>query len=217
MGLNFGPIRSTERVMANYDYYDVAEGRGVIIYYGCKATAGNFLVGTKIPCNDIVTSSLQWSGREDYALAIDIDFDVQFNFPKVIDGTILVSVPMGTYIDNPGSINSYLIVKIRRVSSTGSEEDLASRQTDYNIAGGLIGTTESLLQLAEIPITQAHFKKGEKLRITIELWGMAPDPASAFYGIGHDPMDRNDPNTDKRIADTVSTILQAHVPFVIDV
>ncbi len=200
-----------ETAVASYDYFDIAEGTGVKIFYGfhtkVESTDDYHLTGTVIPSNDI-QFSVNVSNAS-LTKVFDFDFDLApFNLPKRIEGTAYASVPIRQGAGS-GSSSFYIIAKLRHWDGS-SETDIASAQSETLTS---IDIEKNVLVPITVPFQ--HFKKGETLRLTIEGWQVG-EPSVGAVGIGFDPTGRTTsefPGTDAPIE---TTILQLHIPFILD-
>lgn len=210
--------------IASYDSTDIAEGTGTIIFYGAQGelTGGafNFLTRTVVPSRDQVTESAELGATD--AMVLDLDFDLSpFNLPKTVKGTANISVPFA--LNGQSTIcRGYVKAKLRHWDGT-TETEIASATSDtVTKASGL----HRAWFLLKITVPRTHFKKGETLRLTIEVWG--DDDAGAGWHhlyIGHDPKGRLGwkdstanaavifPGTDVY---NVTPVLQAQIPFELD-
>ena len=97
MGLNFGQQLFPPRgeALVNFDWTDIADGTGYVIYYGMRGDDGEYMttpsnlifseeIVSKIQDQEITTSAVKY---------FDLDFDITFNVPKNIKGKIIANVP----------------------------------------------------------------------------------------------------------------------------
>ena len=201
-----------ESRIASYDYSDLAEGVGYIIYY---AYQGNqYVTGSEVyglttntfyanPSMGILNNVPVGAS---FVKVIDTDFDVTFNLPKLIKGKLRVLVPVIHGDDSSGVNHQYLIVRARKYSGT-TETELASVQTNtVDLSANAVAYYHYNVEMT-IPLT--HFKKGDKFRLTIEGWGHVDSGATSTIIIYCDPMNQ-------AVASLLYTYLKAYVPFVID-
>lgn len=213
--------KSTEGAIASYSYTDIAEGTGKVIFYGLNdkinTTKSYFLTTNTLYSNDINTQAAA-SGAS--ALILDIDHDIKFNKPQNLKGKVRVNITIGgrTTSAAPNSWNAYGILKLRKWDGT-TETEIAQAQTETTSGGGgAINTKESKQMCVTIDASSSvtHFKKGETLRMTIEIY--ASQTGSGNCGYAHDPQGRADVNAvDGGIIEgTDSTILKMEIPFLLD-
>ena len=140
----------------------------------------------------------------------DLDFDLtQFQLPQDIEGTAYVSIPLFEQTQS-GSNAIYVIAKLRKWdASTSTETPIAQAQTET-----LTGNAAAKKLLIPITVPLTHFKQGETLRLTIELWQVGESPGNPNkYGIGHDPAGRTTTKFPGTGDFKVTTLLEIHIPF----
>jgi hypothetical protein len=184
--------RSTEGVIASYNFQDIEEGTGVVIY-NCAETMEEstraYKLTTQSPySNDPLTSGSTSSTSN--TKAVDLDFDLTFNLPQNVKGTFMAQIPfiMGHETTANYGGTCYVIMKIIHYDGS-TETELGSVQSETLAAANL--KINSKTALIEETITAVkHFKKGETLRITLELWITASDSSGSQGAILHDPAAR---------------------------
>lgn len=199
-------------IQASFDFTDIDEGTGTVVYLPATGTDQNLMVKEAIGSN--TTSSTAVTTSTSAVKVLDIDFDVQFNTAKVLKGLCLVSISHGIsdVSTDAASYESFIIAKIRKWDGS-SETEIANNQGDtHDFPNG--NTTQSNTDLIEINIaTGVKFKAGETLRLTIEQWGRALTGGDGHFGFGHDPQARVDSESTKVIADTETTKLEFQAKF----
>lgn len=182
----------------NFDWTDIANGTGYETYYGARGDNGKYIASPIIIPSEEITTDLQNTAVAiTYTKYFDLDFDILFNASRNIFGKLLATVPMG--IDGRLAVahtfSFKVIVKAYHVTTGAAETLLAtgtSKSTSVSIdTGGINHAARTHLCICDIT-TQKHFKKGEKLRITVEGWydTTADGPWQADLIIAHDPTDR---------------------------
>ena len=196
--------RSMEKNIISYNYTDIASGEGVVNFYAAttKTSTGIDYILTSdssIYSNDEYTSG-QIPKNDDgvFRKVKDIDFDLtEFKIPRTFEGEALVEVTWGcsqSYTSDGNGV--YLILKIRKWDGT-TETDIISVQTEtWNDDKG----TELKTSLVPLTVPKTKFKKGEVLRLTIEIWTMLDSSISnGYYYLRHDPKNRNGTTTNPYI------------------
>ena len=208
----------------SYNYTDIADGTGVIIFYGAihkeETTAAGYLSATRAYSNDI--TSFGTATTTSFTKVVDKDFDVLFNKPQRLKGKIRTTLTLGTGWNAAGANASetYAIVKAIHIDAATNETALGQAQSGTMVKPQQPAET-AFSQTVNVEInvaTQKQFKVGETLRITVEIWGKRTESISCYHGFGHDPLDRNDEpaNPDfNLIEDTDTTVFAVHVPFII--
>ena len=175
--------RGPGAINATYSFLEIASGTGYITLYGGVTinTSALYRLSSVPYYGDIEKSSANTTS----ALAtkiIDLDFDVPINSRMNVKGTAIVNITK--YYVTSGGGESYVIAKLRKYD--GSETDIASGQ------GSTTAHAEQPHTSAiDITVPETIFKKGDTLRVTIELWALsATAPTVATFGIYTDPMNR---------------------------
>lgn len=223
MPFNFGKnvVPRIPQAVASFNFDDIAEGTGIVVFHGgnTKTSSGAYkyvLRKNEFYSNEISSGGIV-AGTVDNKL-LDMDFDVTFNKPKIIDGEALVSIPVGVS-GNVAASNyvGYVAVAVQKVSD-GVETELYALTS-----GSLVNTAESFQSerntiLLDLPRTT--FKIGDKLRLQIQLYGRGNGADSAYVLIGMDP--KNRVQSGSLSEETLKWVsgdadLQFHVPFKLDI
>lgn len=195
MTLNFGnqlfPPRG-ER-LANFDWVDISNGLGYEVYYGFLANSGETgTTNSTVTKSEVIKTYIELDGTP--TKIIEKDFDITFNLPKLLKGKLITSIPIATWSNQPGmDVTMFTILKIYHYDGStetllGTDTSLSQVWTNVFQNGSSAGFSTT-----NINIARTHFKKGETLRITIEVWGSVGNAAGETYGgIAHDPASRND-------------------------
>ena len=202
---------TSQQPLANYNYEDIADGSGMLTFYGnhsMEDTTDNYLLSSqKIASQKAETYLGVTSGT--FIKVMDLDFDnPPFNLPKNIIGTAKISIPYMADAPSGNSTEVYLIAKLRKWDGS-SETELGSAQSETIIEDGTGPQIDRRQGLMTMTIPLTHFKKGETLRLTVEVWAKGT-AGNTNVGIGHDPPGRistNFPGTDG-----VSTIMKVNIP-----
>lgn len=209
--------------IASYNYVDIAEGTGVVIYYGAQTNESNtddYILTTQTPYSNEKTTQGQASQNGEHQI-LDIDFDIEFTLPKIIQGTVIGQIPWvsGNTNTTNRSGGSYCIMKVRHWDGT-TETDLATAQTEDHDVSDLEADGTVKLTYTTISTPQ-KFKAGETLRITVELWNADNGLDNQPVSLCHDPKDRTLVNAvDHATAiDTApdSTQMAFYIPFKLDI
>lgn len=191
-----------------YNYQDVTQGAGYRIFYGYNEKLSGSITNYKLSTSQLFSYDIECSGSSttSYTKIKDIDFDVMFNKSETIKGNTRFIIPYNTAAG--GSPECWFRAWVRKWDGT-TETDLAYAESE--VIDATKGPSRVLNISCDVPETT--IKKGEYLRITIEMWALS-NPASkhAFY---HDPQNRN--GWDVAVGtDLGTTRLEIHVPFIID-
>lgn len=213
------PFQHQPSAIASYDFTDIVEGTGIKKFFGfiSNVSSGDTpaLISQAVYSSKIETQVTITAGS---SKEIDLDFDLAaFNAPSSIRGTITVSVPFEINRGGAGASNDgFVVVRFRKWDGT-TETELASVQSETLTADDATTTITKMLSMI-MPITGIkHFKKGETLRMTVEVWGNWDSGGTAGdMIIAHDPLDRDGaeitPSTEE-----ITTKMEFFIPFDIDV
>ena len=155
----------TEGSIASYDWTDVAEGSGYVIFYGTETRTST--ASTPILINTIIPSAGDAGQRfieDNQTWSIDVG---AFNLPKIVNGTAYVSCAL-----KKGTGNTYITVKFQKVDAASATTDISST-IQSNTA-----STDGFNFLVPAALTKTHFKKGEKLRLSL---GISDGTASKIW------------------------------------
>ena len=204
--------QSASSVIATYDNYDFAEGTGIVNFRGFKYdVSGSTVYGLSNQDNYSYGVETTETITETDTKEIDVDFDLsEFESPKTIKGTAIVSIPMNINQDQVGETTyGYVVARIRKWDGT-TETEIASGTSNRETVSENADTSFVKTLKIDVPITS--FKVGETLRLTIEAWANSSVGGTGTISIGHDPQNRDGtwiiPSTDQ-----VTTNLNFYCPF----
>jgi len=230
---------SRRRLLANFDWTDIANGTGYETYYGLKADDGEYIMSPRIlSSEEIGTGIASQSVATTATKYFDFDFDILFNLPRNVKGKAYATIPMGMGADVASSLDFEYYVIVKAVHYDGSTETvLATGQSITTVETLNTGSTKFSARTHQVVMdvtASKHFKKGDILRFTVEGWFKTTEVAArdADLIIGHDPKGRNidssapaEPSTIAiKLANTgagdvdfhISSVMQFEVPFRID-
>ena len=204
-----------------YQYTDIAAGTGMVEYYlgetnnsGTPASHANlYMSDHKFYSTHVLTGAKSFSGA--YTRLIERTADIEFNLPRVMKGNALVNVPLGMYVNVAPGCNSYVYAYVKKVSDAGVT-DIAHSSGAIVTAGVALATYTRVNSAISIPIPQTHFKRGDSLRLLLEVWSSTTGNSDVF--IGHDPQNRaaTEEEWGTKTFGTQPSILTFTVPFKID-
>ncbi len=213
--------QTKESAIASYDYTDLAEGTGVVTFFGSSHMSASgsaalySLSKTALYSNDINTQAVNTSGT--FIKTLEKNFDVVFNQPQNLKGIVKINITLGgrTTGAAPNSWECYVILKLKKGTT-----DIAEAQSETVAGGGGaadVKNSKVLQVLIDASAAATHFKPGETLRITVELWSRQPSGGGPHTGFAHDPRARTDvaASAGGIIEDAHSTVFQINVPFII--
>lgn len=214
-------LRDSEAAIASYSWTDIAEATGYVTYYGFAhiespsvggADATTYALGQTAMYTE-EESSAAVTSSESYTKLLDIDFDVTFNMPQNLKGKARFNYTVGAdatgTANTAGSVQCY--IKIRKVRD-GTESEVADAVGDAFVFPAQTETFET--QNTEVNIdTVEHYKKGDILRITFEVWGKKGGGQSArSVRLYYDPQNTTSPLP----TGSKTTVMSCHVPFDLD-
>ena len=190
-----------QRELVNYDYFDIAEGVGYVVYYGLMGNNAEYILSTS---NNIFSDEI-CSVLKDRPIPItftkkfDLDFDITFNRPKNIKGLIFANVPigMGSTVSTGDKSYTYYVV-VKAVHYAGNGETILATGTSRQVSEVAFAQDSrqysSFVATCKMNVTTLkHFKKGETLRFIVEGWFKTGEGTeqSENMMLGHDPKNRN--------------------------
>ena len=227
MSLNFGqtlfPPRGEQLV--NYSFIDIADGTGVVVFYG-GTTESSLVSGARLATNkfysqNVATTSNKVGQQLAFGKYHDIDFDVDFLMPQNIKGNVVINVPSGIQINaDPGLGSSFINARVRKYNSSGETELTGSTGVSGAIIAndGAINTYVYNMDCIEATIPLTHFKAGETLRLTIEMWIRTTDASTdCDFFFGHDPQGRATSDGEVNTFGTEPSTLTFQVPFKLNI
>jgi len=204
---------SQKDAVATYNYTDIADMTGFRTFYGVDTTDDGtqsyHLVSNGLHSDTAATEGNGSSGEEKVH---DIDFDLsEFQLPQVVSGTMRAVVPviLGHETTANKGGQAYVIIKLRKWDGT-TETEIASN-TKSRVSGnpGSLDTLPVVFNI-HVDVPGTSFKKGEQLRITVEVWATSQAANGLRIVLSHDPTDTNNaPDS----AEFITSILQFEVPF----
>lgn len=192
--------QSKENFIQSYDWTDIASGTGYIRYYLMEVEGDDNILSSNADYSDEIEETQTAKNSGDY-----VEWDLTpFNKPTIIRGQLRATI--GLSLTQAGATATYL--KLKAYNYDGTTATLLAEGNLIRQTG--IGTTFKGVKTAQIDIPKTKFKKGDILRLRLELYFGGVDTAN--FTIGQDPMNRDGailtPSTDDSI--TASYI---QVPF----
>jgi hypothetical protein len=210
-------FQAPQTAIASYDWTDIAEGTGVIIFDGFAKSGdstGNITYGLT---NNIVYGAEKETKSDEiiqngYTIEKTLNFALTaFNLPRTIKGKALIEGTWQLEKTNTTTTNAYIVWTIQKYD--GTNYTTIGTFTTETITSAVVGTTIKTFSV-EVNLTETHFKKGEILNIKAEMTGKGSGSAGeAWIYLAHDPV--NSDNTWATAADN-HTDLKFYIPFRID-
>jgi hypothetical protein len=172
-------FQSISPVIANYNFVDIASGTGYVEFFGGNTVDLNILSNFDYFSDRIVTTFAV--GDVAFTKAIDVDYDTLLNRPLDVKGLGIVNIGV---FGLSNQVQLYVIAILRKW--TGAvETDIVSNQSRTFASGG----SEYTMLSIDLNAPLTHFKVGEYLRLTIEIWEKTTGAASSGT-YAHDPKNR---------------------------
>lgn len=215
--------RTGNRVVETYDYFDIAEGTGVIEFeLGTSNDSSSITLTDSISgilnrnsfySQDIEQLETGYVGTTGTNPIIDVDFDlVQFNIPKTVKGTAIATIN-SYYADLAGAPQSVYYTYVRVVKWDGASETEIGKCYNTNHTGPAVYNQTDTYK---IDLTETNFKVGETLRVNviINYYYSLGGAHSSNVAFGCDPKNKDgtyiNPSTDTPATTTSAKI---KIPF----
>ena len=182
--LNFQAISN---VLANYNFVDIASGTGYINFYA-GTTVDLKLLSNNTFYSDAIVSSVALGQNTGATLIIDYDFDVLLNRPLDIEGLGIVNTPLGATSTTTETVAIYAIISFSKWD--GSSESVIVSNTSSTINDGNGPTSAYGITATDLTIPLTHFKIGEYIRLTVQVYASHTGTNAATGILGHDPKSR---------------------------
>lgn len=174
--------RSGQPNLVTYDYADISDGTGNVTFYGSLDQSSQALLTRSTPYSNLIQSGYALTTTSTWEQCLDVDFDVTINKTLLVDGTTYVNVP----IAGAGAAGTILVqawIYLRKYDGT-TETTLAQASSAV-----INKTSPSTMTLTQFDTPLTVFKKGEKLRLTVQVWANKSVGAGTVY-LAHDPKNR---------------------------
>jgi len=209
-----------ETAVVTYDFTDFSDGTGIVEYNGFAyensgaATVYALSRSTNTEFSTLIEQADLIPATGSFTKLADLDFDAPvFNTPKILKGTSQLNI---CHVGASGGndITTFILAKIRKWDGTTETEVVSGQSPDITTSTSTI----KKVQTVEMVVPSTHFKKGDTLRLTIEVWAKQVGGAGQLTTIGHDPENRDAtriiPSTDDP---RTTTKLLFRAPFDLDV
>lgn len=203
------PVRQGDNVL--YNATDVITGRSFqTLYLGATTvttpTIGYHLTGYTWDATPPNTAYTPSGDGVTFRKDGDTDFDITVNKHISIEGTAIMN--FSWQLTTTGNSQTYIIVKMRKYDGT-TETDLGSATTVTQVNNGNV--RESL----PISIAKTHFKVGDIMRVTVELWLQTNVGSTTHTDLLHDPTDRTEALGGYEDVFPHSSIASIKIPFIV--
>lgn len=183
-------FRGNEKTLTNFTFLDVLQGNGVLTLYGGNTDVGYALSSFTWASEGAGT----WIGTipSTAANVFDENFDVSINKQLVVSGKALVQVPWVFRPRGTGVTTGEATVTLIRVRGGSPTTIVTNTGTELSLTVANIGTTaRTFVSTTELTVPLTIFKKGDTLRLQVEVKAGASGTGQAAQGyVGHDPINR---------------------------
>ena len=220
--------RTGEKAIASYNYTDIADATGNVIFNGFahqEQTSVSYALnaeafyseGVGITNPDLENGYTSVAGNtSSFNKDMDLDFDVVLNRSQRIKGKAWAQFTWGSpdTTDALARGEGYIICRIRKWDGT-TETEISSAQSETLVVDANAGHYASTNILIDLP-TITHFKKGDTLRVTIEYWWKKTNTNARYIRFYHDPQNALILAFGGTASGfTYPTTFKAHIPFMI--
>lgn len=202
----------TPQALASYSFTDLASGTGYVNYKGAVTqtalTKAYILSESSFYSADAGTTLTASSPPNSTTISFDTS---AFNLPRTVRGTAYLT--FSRYYTT--TEYKYIQSTIQKIDASGSATNISSTITATNddVDGGHNVTSGKQMVLIQIPLTQTTIKKGEKLRLKMDLY---INTGTGNIYVGHDPKGRDYNSLNPSADANISTIMDLFIPFRIE-
>ena len=184
----------SREVLANYNWIDLVSATGYVMFDGINARdsggSNYMLIDSSAAAGVFGNDNLNIGAGPDTTpfitvvdglgagptKCLDANFDLSpFQLPRTLEGSAFVGLSLGS--DSATANGSVQIkAKLRKWNGASETEIVATNSEIKNL---LTNTSHSYALKLTVPKT--HFKKGEQLRLTIELWSTDINQIALFH------------------------------------
>tara|TARA_Y100000310_G_C20587970_1_gene766449 strand:+ start:664 stop:1347 length:684 start_codon:yes stop_codon:yes gene_type:complete len=218
--------KSAEGAIASYDFVDIAEGTGIVVFNGFtqnNSGALAYALTRNSPHSNEVNTNFSADDAA-YTKRIDADFDVVFNRPERVKGKMYVTLTLGAGEETTANrrCDMFFVARLRKVSG-GIETEVAIGQSEKLTGWGSDASAAVDYKTLSIEVdiaTMERYRKDDTLRVTIEVWAKISNGNAVVYLL-HDPKDRTDDDS-APVGGSQTTLLPAtsimsvFIPFILD-
>lgn len=228
MSLNFGQSLFPPRgeIITSYDYFDIAEGVGYVVYYGAAISETELITVTNTNLYSALThieTSVSQVGDVTYSLGMTKDFDITFNQPRNVKGRMYANVPVA--IGSNADAGTIFKVDAVFIHFDGSTETTLGTGSSVDLQNESAGGQDEIFVCMHNQTTIKHFKAGETLRIRLNIYHAGGTAGNFDLSLGLDPRARDDQTYRISGASAVGTEfssgqpiqLNFHIPFKLDI
>jgi len=219
-----GPLPTAARPLVNFDYVDISTGTGYREYYGGALASGalhSYRLSDNVFYSDKVSTIAYHSSSPAegvYTKRQDLDFDLKFALPQIVDGTAIIVVPHSIFTSNVGkTVTGFVNVRIRKWDGSNVIEIAQASGAVVNVPGS--DSPKQHQAAIKVICPRTKFKKGDTIRVTAEHYiNFNNDNTSCSYAIGHDPKSRTYVDKDRELNwASAASVMSCQIPFKVDI
>jgi hypothetical protein len=205
-------------MLLNYSYLDILTNTAYLVLYPTQSYNSSAVAEQSISSTNSLGSPTKTSDDFDseyntFAKEGDYDFDILLNRPLDIKGKVFIEFTQWVTGGNTSYDGGYIycIVKLRKWD--GSTETELGNGKSSQFSEGTDSTDYQRNSVIINLTSKTHFKTGEYLRITIEVWGAWSDTNSNQKGgIYTDP---SNSQTVTSGSEELATSIKVHLPTIL--
>jgi len=186
--------QQAESPLITFSFTDVAEGTGIQTFFLANTkedtTTSYLLTGNEIYSNDQIETVSLAIDTSSFTKFGDFDFDTSvLNLPRNIRGTLSSNLFWSIQKATGFVCQGYIILKLRKWDGT-TETEVTSVQSE-TVTSTQAGVEQ--ISAVQVLVSDTHFKKGDTIRLTVEVWAKNTDPSNqGTIKFGNDPQNRID-------------------------
>jgi len=202
--------RKSTPLTRNVDFIDVVTGKGFQTFFAGKISGAiltSFVFNSNHSSGGSYTHFTPTAGAT-FEKDLDMDFDTEtLSLPLTVDGSAILDVAIG---NDSGSTNTFTVFVVGRISIwDGTTETLIGTAEGEAYTFDQLSASASAERTGvQIPLPRTIIKKGESLRLGVEVW--TKDATGGTAHLNHDPAGKEIDN------ESTDTIMKLTIPIKLD-
>lgn len=168
------PFTAPQGPLASYDSEDLSSGTGYVEYYCANMSGSKVLTNIRIDSN---AKNVAVTPPATGAQVIKLDFDLLYNKPQTIKGDLMINVSEEA-VTGGNDVLMRVDTRVLHVSEAAAETELSNFSGAYITIADPANAAYRLGQ--SHTIAEQHFKKGEKLRVSVEAYSQCAVANASF-------------------------------------
>ena len=207
-----------ERTIISYDYADITDGTGVVVFDGFGSAASTYKLTTStVKGNPDIVEGTTANLSSSWLDAFTANFDLTpFNTPRIIKGTAIweFSVNYTSNVSGGSEGQAQTTLTLQHHDGNSNYTDIG---TATSAAVGMTAGSGSYTYALTADLTETHFKAGENLRIVVKGQGRrASGPQADLQVTVKFPFDPTNSDVTPFTAADNHTYFKLHTPFKLD-